>query len=142
MSDWTPLTQQEIYQKSLDEAQGEPLVPETRLEYFLNKIAEGGGGNSDFSTAHMTVNVGGDGLKYCPTPLITENAIEIIYPNENTGIADDEYDVPLYNGELVVETGCSSITVSGDAEFDGDEGLLIITGDCEITAFTANEDSL
>ena len=44
MSDYTPLTPQEIYQKSLELAHGEPLEPETRLEYFLNKIAEGGGG--------------------------------------------------------------------------------------------------
>lgn len=45
MSDLTPLTPQEIYQKSLAESQTGELEPETRIEYFLNKIATSGGGS-------------------------------------------------------------------------------------------------
>ena len=56
MSDYTPLTPQEIYAKDIAEAGEEGLVPETRIEYFLNKIAtEGGGGSSDSDV--LLVNV-------------------------------------------------------------------------------------
>ena len=58
MSDYTPLTPQEIYQKSLADAHGEPLTPETRIEYFLNQIAEGQGGGGGSGSGENVLTIG------------------------------------------------------------------------------------
>ena len=138
MSDWTPLTQQEIYQKSLDEAQGEPLVPETRLEYFLNKIAEGSGGtggDSDFTTATMTIATSGLHLCFpCIDESVPEQEAIFAYSDDiaNDPLAEGDYIIPLYKGLCgIIAVHYSAVTLTGDAEFDN--GLILVTGDFTIT---------
>lgn len=162
MSDWTPLTPQEIYQKSLDEAQGEPLVPETRLEYFLNKIAEGVGtsedtGLEDFSIITLTLNVTGDvgntlhisilGFDLNGGAFTTALIKDSDDNNYYSDIAyDEEVGSPVvYNivkiGEepftvYLNEGEVEPTSVTGDCEVEsGDTGYFVtITGDCTITA--------
>ena len=92
-------------------------------------------GNSDFSTAEVRLK----GFKTSPD---TSSLICIIPPSDwemdgitamqlATGTDDETYTVPLYKDGLYVPLGTSP-TVSGDAEID--DGLLLIYGDCTITA--------
>ena len=131
MSDWTPLTPQEIYQKSLDEAQGEPLVPETRLEYFLNRIAEGGGGtdgDSDFETVTMTVENIPD------VPALGGGTIPGDIQVWGVIVSEDTFEYPIFD-HLTAENGTHSLLLykgSGTVAI-GYDSELNITGDFTAT---------
>ena len=109
------------------------------VKVFVNgeEVSAGGGGDSDFTTA--TVTISAVHVTDIPLPFIDDTdgyeCVYVIYPTNayDAGV----YKVPLYKGKLMVETNTSSITVTGDAEYS--EGVLTITGDCEITAYTAAE---
>lgn len=55
MSEYTPLTPQEIYERDIAIAGEEGLTPTTRIEWFLNQIiiALNGGGGGGGSTAKV-----------------------------------------------------------------------------------------
>lgn len=136
MSDLTPLTPQEIYQKSLDEAQGEPLVPETRLEYFLNKIAEGGsgGGSSDFTTCTLTIGSDFNERNPLSISIPTVNEGSDFFEDSATTVSNlraGTRTIVLYKGKMICTTLYTTITGTGDFTFE--DSILTITGDCTIT---------
>lgn len=88
----------------------------------------GGGGGGDFSTAEITytgltsslyvVGISPDDGSSCVTAMLTNGTKTVI----------------LYKGKAYVDVsdlGEDAYTISGDAEFDGDDGLLI-SGNCSI----------
>lgn len=101
----------------------------------VNGEEYGGGGESDFSTAHVTVITRGDSTATAlAMPAIRDSSrgssIFIV-----TAIpADSEYDVPLYKGECNVRITSGQITnVTGNAELAG--SILTITGDCSFISY-------
>lgn len=95
----------------------------------------GGGGSSDFSTAKITIASGlTRWVMAFSLPIIVEELDDLI---GNLEISKEEYSAPLsvvlYKGQCTgaVYTEDGTISVSGNATFDGEE--IIITGDCTIT---------
>ena len=116
------------------------LTPITREEHFLQAIADaysqGGGESSDFTKATITINIPDE----IPVPI----SIPSIPPEEyesfglwigyGANLGNGEYETVLYKGKATIECNCTSVTVSGNAEFTFDEvGILTVSGDCEIT---------
>lgn len=101
----------------------------------------GGGGSSDFSTATVTVtsqlqdwNLGMVVPAVCDDD---ETLGTCIYSDWTIGVGDNPtpFQVVLYKGETkasVYTDEENTISVSGDATFDGNV-MLTITGDCTIT---------
>lgn len=101
--------------------------------YSSVNVNVAGGGSSDFSTATMTISgfpsgVGG-GVGICGFVEIDDGALKPISLSIN--YQNGTYVVVLYQGMSYVY--CSdSITVSGDAEYDGEE-IITATGDFTIS---------
>ena len=97
--------------------------------------AGGGGGDSDFSTATLTVNG-----NFTQSDLFMVSVIEkdpnnedIAFPQLQNG--NSTYTVILYKGRsalMFMGSQSRTITVSGNIETVG-TGVYIITGDCTIT---------
>ena len=94
-----------------------------------------GGGESDFSTANMTLEGAG-------TPPAINIGIVFINPTFDdlegnpieTGIASGTYVIPLYKGRAVAFIDPSNnYTITGNATVD-EEGTITITGDFTVTA--------
>lgn len=122
---------------------------ETKGEMY-NKVTvnvEGGGGESDFSTAKMTViNNKGWIIKVNDCPVESVDDDEMLFGgfsvNGNNQLV---FDVIIYKGYahiLEMVTGVSldtpvdletEVSLSGNAEYDAEEEFIAITGDCTIT---------
>lgn len=94
----------------------------------------GGGGDSDFSTANVTINVTGE------TENVTANLSTYMIILDGGIISDMGYceygdttfQVVLYKNSMTADLECDSITShSGDVTID--DTTLTITGDCTIT---------
>ena len=103
-----------------------------------NKVTvnvEGGGGSSDFSTAEVTLTTGSSAEEYLiliPIIDIDSNLCQAVY--QFSGQGENELIVPLYKGTaLAVVDGQYTVSVTGDAEFDEEEYIVAITGNCTIT---------
>lgn len=103
-------------------------------DWYINNV-EGGGGESDFSTATLTVNGNFTQSDLFMVPVIEKdpNNEDIAFPQLQSG--NNTYTVILYKGRsTLMFTGSQShtITVSGNIETAA-TGVYIITGDCTIT---------
>ena len=91
-----------------------------------------GGGDSDFSIAHVTIT----GLEetILPFPCILNYPDYDIIGSWNTTQNVDDYPYPviLYKGKAYFQTAYTITVVSGNAEFDEQNGLWIIKGDCTL----------
>lgn len=99
----------------------------------------GGGGESDFSTAKVTLinNGSPDGYKISLPTLTDENGID--FSSDITVSSEVVVQVPLYKGKLKVGFAIFNViegpaTVSGDIFIDDDFDYLLITGDGTFTA--------
>ena len=101
---------------------------DTNTEY----IGGGGGGGSDFSIAHVTIT-GVEDITL-PFPCILNYPDDGIIGSWNTtqNVGDYPYPVILYKGKAYFETAYIITVVSGDAEFDEQNRLWIIKGDCTL----------
>lgn len=98
----------------------------------------GGGGGGDLSTAEVTFDistgkqVGIDGIT-----IATVDGIEFLASGEYNVNNNDQIKAVLFKGEgsiVVLPTGISDVTVTGDATVDYDGDYYVdITGDCTIT---------
>lgn len=107
---------------------------------------EGGGGSSDFSTAKMTVINNKEWtiqVNECPVASVED---EMLFGGFSVrGNSQSIFDVIIYKGHahiLEMMTGASLDTpvdleteasLSGNAEYDAEDELIDITGDCTIT---------
>lgn len=114
-----------------------------------NETDIGGGGSSDFSTAEVTINVTTEGS---PTLVYKTFASDIEYPETASpyyaSFEDFTGNIILYKNKAII--GLDSITAqdsdnnnyiaatnptpttSGNATYDADNSIFIITGDCTI----------
>lgn len=103
----------------------------------------GGGGSSDFSTAEVTVVLGG-GIQTLATSLpVCTDFVDPEYPEDNysgievnNGAESGKYMVPLYKGfcYLRFDSLTGDISVTGDANIvSGMFTTVAIYGDCTIT---------
>lgn len=109
------------------------LYTETAGTYTLKIEEPQSGGESDFSTAEVTIswNVSQlEELNWGNCPIIVD---DLIRGNMYTDISPAIITVPLYKGKCYWEKAPRDFTLSGNIEeyYDGD-GMLI-TGDCTIT---------
>lgn len=89
----------------------------------------GGGGESDFSTATMTINGTGEYAADLMISAIVNDALTL-YTSPDFG----EYQTPLYKGAGMAfygGLGDDNVSVSGNASVE--MGVITITGDCTIT---------
>lgn len=89
----------------------------------------GGGGESDFSTATMTINGTGEYAADLMISAIVNDALTL-YTSPDFG----EYQTPLYKGAGMAfygVLGYDNVSVSGNASVE--RGVITITGDCTIT---------
>lgn len=94
----------------------------------------GGGGESDFSTAEVSVVINTEDefiSNLMMVIILEENRMQTAFAlNQGT------FTVPLFKGSLyTVYAGLNpaKLTVTGDAEYDSEHGDLTITGNCTIT---------
>lgn len=91
----------------------------------------GGGGDSDFSTAQMTVT--GNTPIWAPIPFVDPWGDSCLLSSDSTNMTLDVgiYTVPLYKGVLVVYAShLMGASVEGNAEME--DGILYIFGDFSI----------
>lgn len=108
---------------------------ETKGEMY-NKVTvnvEGGGGESDFSTAKVTFNVSVASAGAVFAFISSEyNDIEI--NNVSLGVGESTYTIPLYkNGQYMrvsYKDGTTPV-ITGDVTYEGNE--FAVTGDCTIS---------
>ena len=134
-ADITPVTGEEHFLAAIASGETPNREPKTRKEYFLNECANGtgGGGDSDFTTATMTV-VGRPGGLVAPIDIVNvytdetfgTNIIGSLIPNPGT------YEIVLYKGSQKVVIG-NEYTVTGSVEKVPDADESIVTGDFTIT---------
>lgn len=99
------------------------------------ELQSGGGGESDFSTATLTVNGNFTQSDLFMVPVIEKdpNNEDIAFPQLKSG--NSTYTVILYKGRstlMFMGSQSRTITVSGNIETAA-TGVYIITGDCTIT---------
>lgn len=96
--------------------------------------AGGGGGGGDFSTVSMTISGFpsgfGGGVSIGGFVGIEDDMLMPVADESN--YQNGEYDMVLYQGTGYVYC-YESIIVSGDAEYDGNEGIITVTGDFTIS---------
>lgn len=117
MENLTPKTRLEKY---LAKIAGQDLIvpePKTRFEYWLNKIAESGGGSSDFSTATVTLTTTDNSSSFYGCAIVDD---EITPAN----IELDPVEEPTVTAVFVLYKG--SVMISGQFDF---ETAPVITGD-------------
>lgn len=95
-------------------------------------VTGGGGGSSDFTTAHVTINgvmIVGTDFSVCVA--VEDDGMYIAQPHPN-GVGNQlEFDAILYKGSAQLETSLSIEATSGAVEVA--EDTCRITGDCTIT---------
>lgn len=99
----------------------------------------GGGGESDFSTATVTVAAKGDAFttnRYY-IAFVDEENNEIYVGTPFASNVSSTLIVPLYKGRLSLYTN-ENIGISGDVAYNSEEELLTITGDCTIKGYKNN----
>ena len=120
-------------------AESDVQVPQTDAGAILalaDYVSGGGGGSSDFTTAHVTAT----GTKFD----LTDGIFDVCTYTEYGGISATlpksvgsghsiEFDVVLYKGAAALMTDPENITATSGAIQQSGEGVYIITGDCSIT---------
>ena len=103
----------------------------------LEQAVASGGGSSDFSTAEVTLILGGEMYEasLVGLPHIDSNSlkdVDLITGDESERIV---FSVPLYKGVLVTlcAGGVYADNVTGGIVMDSETGILTITGDGTIT---------
>ena len=113
------------------------VITAEKLNHMEQGIANGceGGGSSDFRTAQVTfVNNTSDPISSIYVCVYDAPFSAAVAGNVfSTGSVD--YNVPLYKGVCywAVTDSSVNVSVSGDVEWDSENGGLLITGDCTIT---------
>lgn len=103
--------------------------------------SSGGGGSSDLSTAKVTFIFSGTkpDIDYPETIYIQPNLDVITYANVITPLGADSVtlDVVCWKNKCEVAniTDDSYISSSGSCEYDSDDELIYVTGDCTITIY-------
>lgn len=129
------------------------ITPDDSLEYWLNQIAEngGGGGSSDFSTATVTLNLTmPTGVSNEGTTVTSEISVDAFaYTGSiNANSTNTSAEILLYKGSAnitsveavgsdsqpYVISNLSAAVLSGNITYDLEQGVLLVTGDCSITA--------
>lgn len=109
------------------------IITAVKLNNIEQGIANAGGGSSDFSTATMTISGFpsgfGGGVSIGGFAEIEDDTF--IPVGDESNYQNGTYVVVLYQGTAYVNC-FDSITVSGDAEYDG-EGMITATGDFTIS---------
>lgn len=104
---------------------------------YAKKLAGGGGGSSDFSTAKLTiVNTNEyDSFStnnYFTFPFIDNNTIQCVPVGSVDPLQSIEFNIVLYKGTAIGGAFVPyDFTFSGDISENG--GVLTITGDCTIS---------
>lgn len=101
----------------------------------LADYVSGGGGSSDFTTAHVTITgtrfgVTGNGFQVCTC--IEQEGISSTFPSPMGEGMSIEFDAVLYKGGAALMTEVTVTATSGAIQQLG-EGAYLITGDCSIT---------
>lgn len=100
----------------------------------VNVNVEGGGGESDFSTAEVTINdTDGAGWLIIGAFILDRDSDSTIYPQIYSD-EEESIQLALYKGKSVIafpNNSAGDVTVSGDAVNNGDN--ITVTGDCTIT---------
>lgn len=100
----------------------------------INNISGGGGGDSDFSTAEVTIEQGMPPKMTMPLPICNE--AEMSFASVEQIEASGTVTAVLYKGTLVaapnLEEG-ANVSVSGNCEYNSEWQQFLITGDCTIT---------
>lgn len=94
----------------------------------------GGGGDSDFTTASVTIT-NSKGADIAIQGCFATDEDDFHISNFTVGVdASSEVvaTIILYKGQTYLYTGNYTVTISGDIEDDGD-GYYVVTGDCAIT---------
>lgn len=100
-----------------------------------------GGGSSDLSTAKVTFNFSEQkpDIDYPKTIYIQPNLDLIVYADvmPPLGTQYTTLDVVCWKNKCEIEyiTDASYISSSGSCEYDSDEGVIYVTGDCTITLY-------
>lgn len=95
----------------------------------------GGGGESDFTTAEVTVTAFDPGVTFAMPVIITYDDVPMLAPSVGVNSTPKTLMVPLYKGKavLVDEDYGESAVITGDIEYDEDLEAYIISGDGTIT---------
>lgn len=119
-----------------DQADGKGTIAGSALEDFLSIAGYetpggGGGGESDLSTAELTITFEGE---WCPLQFACagDNASWPGGP-PSPFTSGSTAKVILYKGKAVTFLGTGTATTTGDIEYDAIEEAYIITGDCTMT---------
>lgn len=109
--------------------------PDVKVYVNGSEVEIGGGGDSDFTTAVMTV-ADYEGMMFPASPpqLFNEEGNAGAYVESS--VAAGEYTIVLYKGKCLFVTDCSSVTVTGNATFD--DGFILATGDFSVTEWVNN----
>ena len=115
---------------------GDTITAE-KLNHMEQGIANGGGGECDFSTAEVTIVTGNEMVYYITMASVVDDESLGKFLEAVHGISGDStiyITMPLYGGQaLVYLDELYTITTSGDATYDADASMIIVTGDCTIT---------
>ena len=120
-------------------AEQDVQVPQTDAGAILalaDYVSGGGGGSSDFTTAHVTATGTNfsisDGIFNVCT-YMEEEGISASFPRSVGSGHSIEFDVVLYKGAAALMTDPNNITATSGAIQQMGEGVYLITGDCSIT---------
>ena len=103
------------------------------IDSMATNWPSGGGGSSDFSTAKITfVGKPNNGFVapfyYDDMPFVDSATITEPTSLDTNGV----YDIVLYKGQAIINTGAEASSVSGNIEALG-WSMYSVTGDCTIT---------
>lgn len=118
-------------------AQQDVQVPQTNAGAILalaQYVTGGGGGSSDFTTAHVTVtsNVSISGKIFHVCTLVGLDEMSLSAPSPTGSGTTLEFDAILYKGNAVIMADAPVATTSGAIQ-QMSAASYLITGDCTIT---------
>lgn len=118
-----------------DQADGKGTIAGSPLEDFLSiagyETPGGGGGDSDYSGANITITFEGE---WCPLQFAcaTDNG-SIPGGAPDSFVSGDTATIMLYKGKAIAFLSSGTVTsTTGDIEYDADNDWYLVTGDCSI----------